>query len=267
MPPSFDNLLPIHRKHSYGWSFETFDVFLTGTNDLSPQGLARKLTSHRGGWCFELNEWLALTLEQEGFPLRRLMARNVYAPHRPRTHQICLVEVEGELWTADAGFGAQTPREPMKLEDGYERVQDGLPFRMIAVPPEQGPLGEPQAWMLQSRHQGQWKGLYRFTLETASPADFEVGNHFHLTSPKSTFADARVATRPIPGGRKTLVDHVLKTYETGLDGEVLVAEETVPSLSAYGKVLEEQFGVVVSGPAVDRLWNLEPSVSRGNSPL
>lgn len=265
MASTFDKFLEIHRRHSYGWSFESFDVFLTGTNDLSPQGLARKLTSHRGGWCFELNEWLALALEKEGFRLRRLMARNVYAPGRPRTHQICLVEVEGQLWTADAGFGAQTPREPMKLEHGYERVQDGLPYRTV-VEAEAGFLGEPQAWVLQARHQGQWKGLYRFTLETAAPADFEVGNHFHLTSPASTFPDVRVATRPVPGGRKTLADHVLKTYHTSLEGEVLAAEETL-SRSRYGTVLEEQFGIVLPGPAIDRLWNLEPSVSRGSTPL
>lgn len=267
MSSRFDTLRQIHRKHSYGWPFETFDVFLSGTNDLSPESLARKLTSQRGGWCFELNEWLALALEKEAFPLRRLMARNVYASDRPRTHQICLVEAEGELWTADAGFGAQTPREPMKLEDGYEGIQDGLPYRTVAVGAEPGPLGEPEAWIIQSRHQGQWKGLYRFTLESAPPADFEVGNHFHLTSPTSTFADVRVATKPIPGGRITLADHVLKTYTTGADGEVLVAEESMASRLAYGKVLEEEFGIVLSGPAIDRLWNLEPSVSRGSLPL
>jgi len=267
MAPSLDRLVELHRRHSYGWSFETFDVFLTGTNDLSPAGLTRKLGARRGGWCFELNEWLALALEGEGFPVRRLMARNVYAPHRPRTHQISLVEVDGQLWTADAGFGAQTPREPMKLEHGYERIQDGLPYRAVAVPGEPGPLGEPPAWVVQSRHQGEWKPLYRFTLETASAADFQVGNHYHLTNPHSSFADARVATRPVPGGRKTLVDHGLKTYETGLDGEVLVAEETIVSRSAYARVLEDLLGIVVSGPGIDRLWNREPSVSRGSAAL
>ena len=85
MSSRFDLLLQIHRNHSYGWPFETFDVFLTGTNDLSSEGLERKLTSRRGGWCFELNEWLALALEKQSFPLRRLMARNVYATNRPRT--------------------------------------------------------------------------------------------------------------------------------------------------------------------------------------
>ena len=120
MLPTLKTLETLHRDHSYGWPFETFEVFLTGRNSLDRAGLVEKLSGQRrGGWCFELNEWLALALSDAGFAIRRLMARNAWVPDRPRTHQITLVEVEGQVWTADAGFGAQTPREPMLLEDGF----------------------------------------------------------------------------------------------------------------------------------------------------
>lgn len=269
MEPTLPLLETLHRNHSFGWVFESLDVFLSGRNALDQPSLEAKLGDRRrGGWCFELNEWLALALEGAGFPVRRLLARTAVAPGRPRTHQITLVKVGGQAWTADAGFGAQTPREPMLLEDGYERVQDGLPYRME----KRGPGGpslwdEPDWWVLRCRSEGGWKDLYTFTLESAPAADFALGNHFHLTHPQSSFADARIVTRPVPGGRLTLVDRDLKTWQTGSDGEVLVSVETLPDRSAYADALAGRFGLELSGEAIDRLWNLEPSVSRGNRPL
>ena len=265
MPPTLSALETLHHEHAYGWAFENLDVFLNGRNGLDRGSLRAKLGSRkRGGWCFELNEWLALALEDAGFPVRRLMARNVYLDHRPRTHQITLVEVEGQLWTADAGFGAQTPRAPMRLEDGYERIQDGLPYRMEHRPPSG--LAEPGAWVLGMRVEGVWRDLYRFTLESATAADFEVGNHFHLTHPSSSFPDVRMVTRPFPGGRLTLADRTLKTWRNTLDGEVLDAQEDLLTLQAYGDALAQRFGLELPGPAIDRLFSLEPSISRGSAP-
>lgn len=267
--PDLSTLEALHHDHSFGLTFETLDVFLSGTNALDKEGLAAKLGRRtRGGWCYELNEWLALDLEAAGFRVRRLLARNAWVSGKPRTHQIGLVAVGDQAWTADAGFGAQTPRQPMLLEDGYERVQDGLPYRM-ELRPDGGPgaWDEPAHWVLRCRSEGQWRDLYAFTLETAPPQDLALGNHFHLTNPTSSFADARVVTRPIPGGRLTLVDRILKTWQTSPDGERLVAEETLATRGSYGDVLFERFGLVLSGAAIDRLWNLEPSVSRGSLPL
>jgi len=255
----------IHHDHSFGLCFENFDVYLSGRNGLDRASLQAKLGARRrGGWCFELNEWLALALEDKGFPVRRLLARNVYLADRPRTHQITLVEAEGQLWTADAGFGAQTPRAPMRLEDGFERIQDGLPYRLQHHPP--AGLAEPGAWVLQMRVDGAWRDLYRFTLESAIAADFGVGNHFHLTHPGSTFADARMVTRPFPGGRLTLVDRVLKTWRNTLDGEVLDHQDSLESLKDYGDALGQRFGLELPGEAIDRLFALEPSISRGSAP-
>jgi len=269
MVPTLSELEVLHRHHSYGWSFECLDVFLSGRNGLDRPTLTAKLGPQtRGGWCFELNEWLALALEDAGFPVRRLMARTALAPGRPRTHQINLVRIGDQAWTADAGFGAQTPREPMLLDDGYERVQDGLPYRMERRPAQGAHRwSEPESWVLRCRSQGAWKDLYTFTLESATPADFAMGNHYHLTSPTSSFAEARIVTRPIPGGRVTLIDHLLKTWSTGMDGEKLEREDILPNRSAYVAVLEERFGLQLSGSAIDRLWGLEPSVSQGNQPL
>ena len=269
MRPTLSVLENIHSSHAFGWTFENFDVFLTGRNGLDRPSLTAKLgPGTRGGWCFELNEWLALALEDAGFTVRRLMARSLMAPDRPRTHQICLVQVGDKVWTADAGFGAQTPRGPMKLEDGFEASPDGLTYRMLHRPargPE--PFGEPDHWVLTCRWDGDWKDLYQFTLESATPADFATGNHFHLTSPASTFAETRMATKPVPGGRLTLADHTLKHWRNTPAGEVLEDQQTLETKTQYAEVLAGQFGLALENKAIDRLWTLEPSVSRGNNPL
>lgn len=263
------SLETIHREHSYGWVFEDLDVFLTGRNGLDRESLQAKLGGRkRGGWCFELNEWLALALDDAGFPLRRLLARSLLLPDRPRTHQITLVEVEGQLWIVDAGFGAQTPRAPMRLEHGFECAKDGLPYRIeLRTSPANRSLGEPGAWVLRMRSRGEWKDLYRFTLESAPAADFAMGNHFHLTHPSSTFADCRMVTKLVPGGRLTLNDRALKTWRNTMDGEVLDHEEPLDTVQTYGGVLRERFGLELAEQAIDRLFALEPSISRGSTPL
>ncbi|WP_251276892.1 arylamine N-acetyltransferase, partial [Enterobacter hormaechei] len=72
----------------------------------------------RGGYCFEQNGLLERALREIGFPVRSLLGRVVLAnpPHMPpRTHRLLLVEVEGERWIADVGFGGQTLTAPIKL--------------------------------------------------------------------------------------------------------------------------------------------------------
>jgi N-hydroxyarylamine O-acetyltransferase len=267
MAPTLSQLESLHRAHSFTWAFETFDVFLSGTNRLDRAGLEAKFRpGNRGGWCFELNEWLALRLEDEGFRVRRLLARNVRVPDRPRTHQIVLVEAGGDLWIADAGFAAQTLREPMKLEPGYERIQDGLPYRLDRRAAS-GSLAEPESWVLQVMQGGEWRDTYRFTLETATAEDFGLGNHFHLTHPGSSFCEQRVVAMPVEGGRISLADQIFKTFRNTSQGEVLVSETVVTDRNSYRDLLADQFRVRLGPDAVARLWERLPSVSRGTPPL
>lgn len=57
-------------------------------------------------------------LREIGFNVRSLLGRVVLAnpPQMPpRTHRLLLVEVAGERWIADVGFGGQTLTAPIKL--------------------------------------------------------------------------------------------------------------------------------------------------------
>lgn len=268
MELSLLTLETIHQRHTSTWAFENLDVFLTGRNRLDREGLNAKLgPKTRGGWCFELNEWMTLALEDAGFPVRRLLARNTNIPNRSRTHQIALTEIQNELWIMDGGYGSQTPRAPLKLEDGFICNRDGLSYRMARLQdPRTSLIREPDSWEVQLQQEGEWKAIYRFTLETATPADMEMGNNFHLTSPTSTFPDARMITKPIPNGRLSLVDRALKTSHYRNE-EVSTTSQEYTCARDYGDALQKHFGLVLSDKAIDRLFNLEPSISRGNAPL
>ncbi len=70
------------------------------------------------GYCFEQNGLLERALREIGFNVRSLLGRVVLAnpPQMPpRTHRLLLVEVAGERWIADVGFGGQTLTAPIKL--------------------------------------------------------------------------------------------------------------------------------------------------------
>lgn len=245
--------------------FENLAIFLTGTVSLEPTELSKKLVhSKRGGWCFEQNAILSLTLQVLGFRHRSLMARNVLVADRPRTHQIVLVEAEEKLYLCDVGFGGIVLRAPLELKHGAEAVQDGLPFRLEErrTPAD---LAEGPYWILQVMHESAWKDIYRFTLETATPADFAVGNHYHVSSSRSSFPTARIVTMPTPGGRASLTDRRLRLHRNTPQGEILVEEREIDSPDAYARVLSETFALSLSTEEVRVLYALEPAKNLVNS--
>ncbi len=86
---------------------------------LDDRTLEEKLIhGRRGGYCFEQNGLLERVLRELGFHVRSLLGRVVLAnPAQmpPRTHRLLLVEVDGERWIADVGFGGQTLTAPVRL--------------------------------------------------------------------------------------------------------------------------------------------------------
>ncbi len=76
------------------------------------------VTARRGGYCFEQNGLFERVLREVGFTVRSVLGRVVLAnPSQmpPRTHRLLLVELNGERWIADVGFGGQTLTAPIRL--------------------------------------------------------------------------------------------------------------------------------------------------------
>lgn len=68
--------------------------------------MTRLVHEKRGGYCFELNGLFSLVLAQLGFSFTPLAARAFHGENLlQKSHQLLLVEIEGERWLADVGFG------------------------------------------------------------------------------------------------------------------------------------------------------------------
>ena len=93
--------------------FENLDVFWShSVPSLDSEQLFRKIiTNRRGGYCFELNTLFCELLRTVGFDafcvrVRILLDREILPP---QTHCGILVNLNGETWFCDVGFGGPAP--------------------------------------------------------------------------------------------------------------------------------------------------------------
>lgn len=179
---SIDTLRELHLQHNSAIPFENLDVLLPREIHLDDRALEEKLiAARRGGYCFEQNGLLERVLREIGFNVRSLLGRVVLAnpPQMPpRTHRLLLVEVAGERWIADVGFGGQTLTAPIKL---------------LADIPQQTPHGsyrlvhEGDEWTLQFNHHEHWQSMYHFDLGRQYASDYVMGNFWSAHWPQSHF--------------------------------------------------------------------------------
>ncbi len=66
-----------------------------------------------------------------------------------------MVELNGERWIADVGFGGQTLTAPIRLIANEEQETPHGPYRL---------LSEGNDWILQFRHHEHWQSMYHFDL-------------------------------------------------------------------------------------------------------
>jgi N-hydroxyarylamine O-acetyltransferase len=236
-PPTAEGLATLHRAQAYAIPFENFDILLDRGISLDPEAVFDKLVRRRrGGYCFELNGLFLEALGAFGFDARALLGRvHIMGPPTGRSHQISLVRIGTESWIADVGFGGTTAPLPMPLRTGTSTDVGGSLRRYVE--------DERFGYMLQAQTPEGWADYYSFDLGHVGEADREMGNHFTATHPASFFTWARVASRPTPEGRVSLMDFTLRTVT---DGEERL--ETVPPGDAYLDILRSRFGVDLAAP-------------------
>ncbi len=233
-PPSIDEigLKALQKAQQSCIPFENFDIPAGQGINLAAEHVFNKLVNQqRGGYCFELNALMLMALQQFGFQARALLAR-VHLGDRPsgRSHQLCLVELDGEQWIVDTGFGSQTPRAPLPLRLDEVLETDLQTFRFIA--------DDRFGYLLQSHINGNWEDLYSFDMQHVCENDLEYGNHCTSTMPTSTFVTSWVGCLRTENGQKTLLN---LTYKE-VDGDQTVIKELTPGIE-YLAVLEQQFGI------------------------
>ncbi|MFK8831776.1 N-hydroxyarylamine O-acetyltransferase [Klebsiella michiganensis] len=234
---SLNTLRELHIHHNGAIPFENLDVLLPREIHLDDRTLEEKLIhGRRGGYCFEQNGLLERALREIGFTVRSLLGRVVLAnpPHMPpRTHRLLLVEVEGERWIADVGFGGQTLTAPIKLLADIEQSTPHGEYRLI---------NEGEEWALQFSHHGHWQSMYHFDLGRQYASDYVMGNFWSAHWPQSHFRHHLLMCRHLPdGGKMTLTNF----HFTHWDKNHVVEKLDLADVPALYEALKTRFGLGV----------------------
>jgi len=243
--PTAAGLSELHLAHATHIPFENIDVLLGRPIRLDPASLHQKLVrDRRGGDCFEQNLLFAGVLETLGFRVTKLAARVRYRADNkllPRTHMLLRLDIAGEKWIADVGFGGSGPLLPLRFVSGVEQPQYLWKYRLM----EEG-----ATWVLQARRPDGWADSYAFTLEPQEDVDYEVANHYVSTHPDSPFTRTLAAQRSSPEARYLLRNREL-TVERATGAETRTIAE-----SELAGVLESLFGLALPAGTVipDRAW-------------
>ncbi|MEV6821544.1 arylamine N-acetyltransferase [Nocardiopsis dassonvillei] len=237
LPPTLDTLRAVHRAHLAAIPFENLQIVLGRSVELDVPALVDKMVRRpRGGYCYEQNLLLAAVLDRLGFAVTgftaRVLSGSTGSP-RPSTHSLLRVDLDGEPWLADVGFGGGGLLEPIPFADGHQEAQGGWGLRLDRV----SEVGEDE-WLLRSFDGREWRPLYSFATAAAVRQDYAIFSHFLASHPRSPFLGRLMVQRIGPGTQHTLMDTTLTTATP--DGAR--TEREVP-VEEVGQVLREVFGI------------------------
>jgi N-hydroxyarylamine O-acetyltransferase len=244
--PSLQTFRELHLRHAEAIPFENLNPLLGWPVPLDVDSLQKKLIhNRRGGYCYEQNLLLKNVLEAVGFNVAGLAARVSWNTSPgvtlPRTHMLMRVDLDGQLYIADVGFGGLTLTAPLRLEADTEQSTPLGPFRLNAQADE---------FILQAKLAGEWKSLYGFTLQEQLLADYEMANWYVSCHPQSRFVTRLIAARPAGDRRYALLNNEFAVHF--LNGRT--ERRTLTKGSELREVLEQQMGVhLPSAPELDGL--------------
>ncbi len=249
LTPTLETLQKLHFQHAISIPFENLNPFLKQPVPLDIESLQRKMVEEgRGGYCFEQNQLFAEALRALGFQVKGLAARvlwNVPAGvTTARAHMLLLVHLEDADYIADVGFGGLTLTGPLRLLETGEQKTPHETFRLVPQENE---------FVLQAKIQGNWKPMYRFSLQEQFAPDYEVSNWFTSTHPRSPFVNGLMFARTTPQAR-----YALRNYELSIHHENGITEKQVLTSPAQVKtVLEEVFKLPLPNtPELDQSLHL-----------
>jgi N-hydroxyarylamine O-acetyltransferase len=206
--PTLETLRALHGLQPQAIAFENLDPLLKRPVRLDAPSLEQKMVhGGRGGYCFEQNLLFAHALRAIGFNVTELAARvlwNVPAgATTSRVHMLLLVDVDGQRYLTDTGFGGNVLTSPLLLDSMQEQATPHEPFQV---------LQNGDGYLLQAKLRGVWVKLYRFDLSEQLMPDHEQGNWFVSTHPNSIFVNGLMAARAEPDRRYALGNNELSVH-------------------------------------------------------
>lgn len=234
--PNIETLNNLAYSQVRNIAFENLDVVARKIVSIKPEDICKKILNHpRGGYCYEVNGLFSFALAAIGFDFQYVFARPMYYPvARPKTHMAIIVNLGGEKYLCDMGFGSSGPRLPLKLDfeaakSGYEITQECETFRLSAI--------ERDHFLLEALIAGEYLKQYSFDLYDADWIDFEPANHLNSTHPESAFLSGPIVVKITDGGRKIIRGGVFKAVENGQ----IIQREFLPS--ELDEILWQEFGL------------------------
>ncbi len=246
---SIETLRAIHLRHAQSIPFENLNPFLGIPVVLDIDSLYQKLVlNNRGGYCFEHNLLLMHVLKALGFNVKGLAARVLWnVPEgiiTARGHMLLLVDIGGQQFIADVGFGGLTLTAPLWLAFDIEQQTPHERFKLTQTAHE---------ILLEAKVQGIWKRIYSFGLQENFLPDYEVASWYLSNHPTSHFVTGLIAALPFDRGRHALRNNDFVTHY--LDGTH--ERKRFDNPADLRHVLENTFGIRL--PDVE---NLEALFSR-----
>lgn len=244
--PTLSWLDSVVDRHQCTVPFETIDIHdyhRPISTDLS--AIYDKVVVHRrGGYCFELNALFLALLRCCGYDAWPCACRILRGASslRPVLHRAVMVQLEGEHYFCDVGYGGGA-MYPGALHLDSENLQSkgGTTFHVESLDaywkklfyhtrPVKGADGQ--------QHPAEVRLEMLVSLYPSTPVDFELPNHYCSTDPASPFVAHRMAYLRRPDGQIALKDMEFSEIQ-GLrrTSRMLQTEEEVHA------VLRDAFGI------------------------
>lgn len=242
---TLDVLRALHALHPRTIPFENLSPLGGRDVDIGlPAVQAKLVDGGRGGYCFEQNALFTDVLAQLGFKVSPLISRvswgASFETSAPLMHRMVRVDLDGEAWLADVGFGGVTLTAPLRLDVEGAQSTTHEDFQITRT-------GDGEHRLSVRAGYG-WLPVYRFLLRPAEVVDFQVGNWYTSKATDSLFVNHLLACRVLPEGRLAMFDTELT--ERDAKGAV-VAQSKVDSAAALAAVLTDRFGLTLDGVDVD----------------
>lgn len=229
--PTLETLTGLQRAHLLSIPLETLDILFGREVSLDLEVIQDKIVNRgRGGCCHEHNLLFAAVLERLGFTLTRLLCRvRLGSTHvQSRSHSVLIVELDGQRYVSDAGYGCLGPLEPIAIVEGAVSRQDGWEYRIK----REGPVT-----VLQMLNNGSWIDSLAFDAAIFHPIDFQMSIYVSSAYPMSPMVTGFFAQRVIPTEaglvRKAIFGKTIQDFTTGgvADQRELSPTELVAELS------------------------------------
>lgn len=248
---SLATLRELHHLHPAAIAFENLDPLLRRPVSIDIASVQAKLvTGGRGGYCYEQNLLFAHALRALGFTVHEHLARVLWGrpegARTPRTHLLLVVDIEGQRYLADVGFGGNVLTGPLLLDEASPQQTPHEPYRI---------LRENCEYTVEFQMRGDWMKLLRFDLSEQVFEDHVQSNWFASTWPESKFVRSLISARALPGRRCALSNNMLTVHH--MNGE---SEKRALGAGELRDALADLFGIRLDGlhgldDALTRLTN------------